>query len=286
MAEEPLAPAKYGSMGVRKGGQSRECCCGLPAEVWSFTHVPTLLLCWARGVAPSYDILCTVPQQITWLQSLAERVKIVYDPQNEQHPALLFKFWEYAFPNEEPLVGLNAPGWRELGFQSDTPVTDVRSGGVFTLLVINWMGLNHGTVLQNVAARAKSKPSYPFFLSCTHAAVRLVFHYELQPEGFVCPPMKKLADGSDAPVASVKSRRSLLEMVAEHEDAFYELIASTIELVDRLVGAVCEVDSEGNYRLDLFTVVTQRAIKEVEQVMDGRPLDIAAMKNAILEIKV
>jgi len=145
------------------------------------------------------------------------------------------------------------------------------------------MGRNHGVVFQGIAKRAQLHPQgsgckYPLVCALMNISMRLLLHFELEPEGFKMP--MRLANGEKLPVASGASKTLLLKMLTEQEDAWLELFCSAAEVLDHLCATKISVDERGNYRLDLFSFIVDETIAEVENTM-RLVHDVESMKGGL-----
>jgi hypothetical protein len=64
--------------------------------------------------------------------------KLRFEPHNSVHVQALTLYWQKAL-NKQEIVPIIGPHWKELGFQSEDPTTDLRSSGVMGLLCLLYL---------------------------------------------------------------------------------------------------------------------------------------------------
>ncbi len=68
-------------------------------------------------------------------REIAGLVGVKFDDKNARHVEDLRSLWIFIFPEEKEKGGPDPddPRWKEIGFQSKTPATDFRGGGILSL---------------------------------------------------------------------------------------------------------------------------------------------------------
>jgi len=138
---------QYGTMpgGVTSSKASgRACCCGL--ELDSLLQAPLVALYYCKGEAAPYSLLAD-DIVLERLEQVTKQIPEKFDATNSEHVAMVTALWPLAFPREEAPVGLEPSSqWKDLGFQSEKPETDMRGAAVYSLRLMVYMARNHGAV--------------------------------------------------------------------------------------------------------------------------------------------
>lgn len=91
----------------------------------------------------------------------------------------LRELWELIFV-EESLPDLPADDrWKRLGFQSRTPHTDFRGGGVFSLDCLIYMAKKNRSDTQRILQDVSQASGYPFVPACINVCVLILCHLRL-----------------------------------------------------------------------------------------------------------
>eukprot|EP00392_Amoebophrya_sp_AT5.2_P004521 g4529.t1 len=149
-------------------------------------------------------------------QEMAREIKclvgVPFDAENSRHVADLKQFWDDR-------------RWKEIGFQSATPATDFRGGGILSLYCMMYLAEKYpAETRQMIAESQKDASCYPFACACINVTVQLIFYLNLQ-----TPEMRYQGTIEPAPV---KTKKTVMHVLSESHyqarDAFGELFSNSV----------------------------------------------------------
>eukprot|EP00391_Amoebophrya_sp_Ameob2_P009405 CAMPEP_0178993432 /NCGR_PEP_ID=MMETSP0795-20121207/6700_1 /TAXON_ID=88552 /ORGANISM="Amoebophrya sp., Strain Ameob2" /LENGTH=334 /DNA_ID=CAMNT_0020685491 /DNA_START=215 /DNA_END=1216 /DNA_ORIENTATION=- len=183
-------------------------------------------------------------------QEMAREIKclvgVPFDAENSRHVADLKQFWEFIYPipagaasdrgitpsststTSNSTKQIEFPSdrrWKEIGFQSATPATDFRGGGILSLYCMMYLAEKYpAETRQMIAESQKDASCYPFACACINVTVQLIFYLNLQ-----TPEMRYQGTIEPAPV---KTKKTVMHVLSESHyqarDAFGELFSNSV----------------------------------------------------------
>jgi len=132
---------------------------------------------------------------------------------NPTHAEKLRHLWYLAFghdPEGSPELPAD-PKWKRLGFQSNTPATDFRGGGVFSLDMVIFFFQNNPEEGKKMLNDTSGQNGYPFVPACINVTVLILHHLSLTN---CVPPV-------DSSAASARRKRMMLSILSQNiKEAF------------------------------------------------------------------
>lgn len=168
-------------------------------------------------------------------QEMAREIKclvgVPFDAENARHVADLKQFWEFIFPipvgaaTGDMIEFPSDRRWKEIGFQSATPATDFRGGGILSLYCMMYLAEKYPAETRRMIAESQKDASfYPFACACINVTVQLIFYLNLQ-----TPEMRYQGTIEAAPV---KTKKTVMHVLSESHyqarDAFGELFSNSV----------------------------------------------------------
>jgi len=112
---------------------------------------------------------CVHDQSQTALLRTRDLLDAEFDSSKPAHAELLKCLWVVDHSDEEPVVPHEA--WKELGFQGLDPITDIRAGGLLSLLHLAGLAKVHrkaySTMLRQIAEREANEGVAGYYPLCT-----------------------------------------------------------------------------------------------------------------------
>eukprot|EP00397_Hematodinium_sp_SG-2012_P046762 GEMP01052954.1.p1 GENE.GEMP01052954.1~~GEMP01052954.1.p1 ORF type:complete len:245 (+),score=58.22 GEMP01052954.1:280-1014(+) len=121
----------------------------------------------------------------------------------------LRELWGLVFEGEETPSLPADERWKRLGFQSRTPHTDFRGGGVFSLDCVILMARKEPAAVRKLLEDVhKSASGYPFVCACINVCVLILSHLTLT----ACMPPVSVAQ---VPLATTRRRKLMMSLLAK-----------------------------------------------------------------------
>jgi len=152
-----------------------------------------------------------------FLQQVSEEK---FDIENAQHEEKLRQLWHLAFGEDEE-QGRDVPSlpsdvrWKRLGFQSHTPHTDFRGGGVFSLDNVIFMMQREPVAVKKILNDTSRQNGYPFVPVCINVCVLVLHHLSLTHSH---PPVEQV-------IATPRRKNMMMSLIARENvrEAFGQL---------------------------------------------------------------
>lgn len=152
----------FGPSGL--GLMSRTCSCGAKSE-----PLGTL---WRLGGETVWELR-------------SRHCNVAFDPECGETERMLRDVWAVVFPDEPLGDKLTSPRWKDIGFQSSDPRTDIRAGR-FALDQLHYLAVIHPARTQQLVSQA-AELEYFFAISCLSVTQMLVIGFDLSERVSVNP---------------------------------------------------------------------------------------------------
>jgi hypothetical protein len=117
-------------------------------------------------------------EEVKYMEELRVVMEEPFDSTNADHEMLLSSIWNRAYPGSAHPHPVD-PLWKDLGFQSSNPRTDIRTG-VHSLVAMEYMSRVHETVFRRIVHEAnRPQNEYPFAASCVSVAFSILIFFHL-----------------------------------------------------------------------------------------------------------
>ena len=130
----------------------------------------------------SYEQFATTVQ-FEQLSGLIAESKLRADPDSTYTKDSLLTLYKNAFPTL-PTPPLTGKEWKTLGFQSENPLTDLRSSGKLSLENILYFSEHHQPLY---AKMVQETTDYPFIASAINITTLLLIHLHISVQYTFCP---------------------------------------------------------------------------------------------------
>ena len=162
---------------ILAGGQDPE-----ESKVWRF--LTDYVLCGCFCLHPRASTLTDI--EIEYLAELRVYMDRPFDTKNPDHENLFPSIWRQTFPTSQLPASVDSR-WTSLGFQSQNPRTDIRTG-VHALEAIEYMACHYTSDFRRIVSEASNPATeYPFAASCVSIAFSLVLFFKLNSRTAVNP---------------------------------------------------------------------------------------------------
>jgi hypothetical protein len=151
--------------------------------------------CRSKGVSwylekPADDSRMTEPliDHTSWTDLKKDwdnRVSTSFSQENDSHALLLKRLWVASFGEREDGFAMKHSVWKSIGFQSETPASDFRGGGLLSLECLVYMAEHYpGTylslALETTQEKSNAFDEYPFAASCIAMVFYLIDSLDLR----------------------------------------------------------------------------------------------------------
>eukprot|EP00397_Hematodinium_sp_SG-2012_P029682 GEMP01031382.1.p1 GENE.GEMP01031382.1~~GEMP01031382.1.p1 ORF type:complete len:267 (+),score=52.83 GEMP01031382.1:79-879(+) len=153
--------------------------------------------------------------------------KISAEPFNINDPRCankLRELWELVFVGEETPSLPSDARWKRLGFQSRSPGTDFRGGGVFSLDCMILMARKEPAAVRKLREDVrKSASGYPFVCACINVCVLILSHLNLT----TCVSPVSV---EQVPLATIRQRKCMTSLlsIGDVRETFGELFVQVM----------------------------------------------------------
>jgi hypothetical protein len=231
-----------------------------PNESWFHAFVSDYILCGCI-CAPRYSkasILSEPERQ--FLIELQVAIARPFDSANPDHEILLSSVWRNTFPGE-PLPGLVDVKWTRLGFQSNNPRTDIRTG-FHSLEAMEYMSRNYTEEFRRIVHEASDpETEYPFAASCVSIAFSLVVFFKLNSRTSVNP--------SGSASGNRWAIKQFVRLSMTNKDSFNELFSMvTVRVHKEWMKQV-----SGEFDIHYFSVAIGKSMDAVAALFNTRRVD-------------
>eukprot|EP00929_Paragymnodinium_shiwhaense_P037196 TRINITY_DN19860_c0_g1_i3.p1 TRINITY_DN19860_c0_g1~~TRINITY_DN19860_c0_g1_i3.p1 ORF type:complete len:936 (-),score=220.48 TRINITY_DN19860_c0_g1_i3:76-2883(-) len=151
--------------------------------------------CCARraGVSCVEEAVAMTPQEATAFKRLSKMASIQLDEENPRHDEAMKQYWALMLGNDVPYEA-RSPRWSDdLGFQSKSPWTDFRGGGLLALRCLVYLAEHHPEQAKQYMEEAKwaqNQAWYPFSVAGVTLCQMLAVHLRLHARPAVGPIRK------------------------------------------------------------------------------------------------
>ena len=109
------------------------------------------------------------------LASLCDDLETSFDQNNSEHLQLLFDLWQVLFPSRGEQFQAHSPVWKEAGWQTESPTSELKSSGILGIKCMIYFGNKFPAQsqerLKNNAANIKT--NYPYAIVAVNLTLLL-----------------------------------------------------------------------------------------------------------------